>query len=847
MEESVIHKILIVENNEDLSLKIKNILSSEGFEVQCVSSADDAFKCLEKSLDQPFAVIISGYQMPKMRGDKILEKAKDYSPRTRRMLLAHAGDMEIVINAINIAEIQGCLSLPFKSRELISQIHERCREFEAIEKKSLLKKITGIQNKQLYRIALNFKNKEKTFIRQIETKKKKIRVLKAQISIKKDQHTESAYADLEKFLDRTHTSPSPENFSIKFIEIKEEIKKLLKKIISSKSNNLSYDSIKLDTDYEFDTDSKHKQAKFDSEHSRHKQEHEPKPEDSSRHPVIDTIIRFALISLESSHISADSEQESKASHQKQADSLDDYLELIIDENKFSALISIKKPLPDKITAEIIEEYLRVNGITFGIKDDKLIGIWLANATIKDAPFVIAEGIKPEFPNDAEVKYYFPTDFKKAGKILPDGSIDFKDRGDIPFVAKDSLLAEKTMAVQGKEGVDIFGEEIPIASPKDIPLLCGTGTRFSEDKLKVFADSDGMPHMDAMGKISVLSEIVIPEDVDYKTGNLDFDGNIVVKGIVKAGFSIKCANLTIKQIEGAEIDLSGDLNVTAGIVDAHLIKVQGNIQAKYMNNSIIKAFGDVIIQKEIIDSKLLLSGACINETGHIISSYISAKQGVSAGSIGTEVSLHSTIKAGHDEHVEFFLKQSDTQLNKNTETIKSIQNELNTLADENHELNIKISELAFIQDRSQVKLRDIQKNLKTLNESQDMTELKNTSHTVSELRKKIKQAGKDLDRAFIRQDHIMEQMEEKEEAIKKYEAKNKKLLQFKKDLKQFSARIEPVAEVKVKKTIMPGTIIIGPRSSTRIQEKRSRCRIAEIEMKEDDNTQAVYYKMEITDL
>ena len=235
MTEAIIHKILVVENNEDLRLKIDKILMSEGFEVQCVSSADDAFACLDNAYDDPFAVIISGYQMPKMRGDIILKTAKKHSPRTRRMLLAHAGDMETVINAINIAEIHGCLSLPFKNHELTNQVNERCREFDAFEKKRVLKRITGTQNRQLYRIALNFRNKEQSFINQIEEKRKRIRVLKAKISVFKDQRAKNCSANLEKLLENDCLPLTPECFAKKFVTIKDEIKKNLEQIVADVS------------------------------------------------------------------------------------------------------------------------------------------------------------------------------------------------------------------------------------------------------------------------------------------------------------------------------------------------------------------------------------------------------------------------------------------------------------------------------------------------------------------------------------------------------------------------------------------------------------------------------------
>ncbi len=836
MTESMTHKILVVENSEDLRLRIKKILVLENFEVHCVSSANDAFTCLDESGGKPFSIIISGYQMPKMKGDMILKEAKEHSPETRRMLLAHASDLDTIINAINIAEIHSCLSMPFNDRELVLQVHERCKEFEFIEKKRLLKIVTGTQNKQMYKIAVNFKNKEKIFINQIEEKKKKINALKSKICAGSDQITYETPENIEKFIYQKGIPPSTENFVKEFILLKDKTKNTLTGLMS----NISDTSME-PSDIDYKTIARRPDPEPDSDPGLKKH-----PSESAE--LIDMIIKLVLRYDKKARAIPGVVDEDDFSQQDQDNtSPHDYLELIIPEDRLTGLIKIKKNLPDTITLDILEEYLKENQIQFGLKDDKLMGIWLKNAKIEDEPFVIAQGILPEFGENAEIQYYFKTDFKKAGKILADGSIDFRDRGDIPFVTKDTLLAEKTMAVKGKSGVDIFGEEIPVSEPEDFFLGSGAGTRFSENKLKVFADSDGMPHIDAMGNVAVLSELTIPDDVDYKTGNLDFNGNIVVKGVVKAGFSIKCSNLTIKEIEGAEIDLSGDLNVAVGIIDSNLVKVQGNVQAKYVNNSKIKAFGDIIIQKEIIDSRISISGACINETGHIISSYISARKGIIAGSIGTEVSLPSTIKVGLNEHIEFFINKADEKLNKNIEAIKTAKREIDEFEAENNDLNIKISEFAFIQDRSGIELRDIEKKLNALKASEDTEELKKISAIVSDLRRKIQYAGKKLNNAFIRQKTIIKNIKQKKISIRECETDNKKLIRHKKKLTIFSKEHKPIAEVKVKKKIIAGTIIIGPKSSIRIHEPRTRCRIMEVEMKEDEKEVGSYYKMDISDL
>ena len=212
-------------------------------------------------------------------------------------------------------------------------------------------------------------------------------------------------------------------------------------------------------------------------------------------------------------------------------------------------------------------------------------------------------------------------------------------------------------------MDIFGEMITVASPEDILFVAGNNTRLSEDALEIVATAEGRPHLDAMGTVSVYPEMRINGDVDYETGNINFNGNLVVSGTIREGFSVRCANLTVDQIHGAEVNITGNLNVSSGIIDADVINVQGNVQAKYINNSKIKVFRDVIVQREILDSRIFAGGACINENGVIISSFINAKGGIRSGTVGRIKAPFSTLEVGTDGLIEMIIAELDERMER----------------------------------------------------------------------------------------------------------------------------------------------------------------------------------------
>jgi uncharacterized protein len=70
-------------------------------------------------------------------------------------------------------------------------------------------------------------------------------------------------------------------------------------------------------------------------------------------------------------------------------------------------------------------------------------------------------------------------------------------------------------------------------------------------------------------------------------------------------------------------MTGDIVVNGGVIGA-TIKTDGNVQARHIHDAAIEALGDVVVEKEIIDSRIQIGGACILNSGHILSSSIAAK-------------------------------------------------------------------------------------------------------------------------------------------------------------------------------------------------------------------------------
>ena len=769
---------------------MQSLLESDGYDVCCLNSSADAISEIENPETLSFSLIISSYRMPEKKGDEILQKARKCFPDTPRMLIADASDIYSMISSINEAGIQFCISVPFKDNEFIDQVDQGIKQFQAIRKLKNLKSVTESQNSQMFKLANTLKQKEADHLAQIKSRNQKIRILQSKTSLIKDKTICLDDVIAKKPL------VSPNMFYSKFVQMKDQIQEMLELASSDYSINIQtipYEDVWLN--------------------------HSPKNEYREE---IKQLLSIFFSKIDNNTLTAPEKSEASKPIR-----LEDYLELTFSEDKTSAFVRTRVRDPQGLDVDQIKEFLRQKGINSGIKNDHLIEFWISQTTPDAEKFIIAEGQKPKHSRDAEITYHFPVDFLMAGKLKSDGSIDFRERGETPFVGKDMLLAEKKPPVYGMTGLDVSGEIVHVSEPRDLSFGAGTGTRTSADGLRIYADIDGQPYLDAMGNVSVYPELRIKGDVCYETGNIQFDGNIYVEGTIRQGFSVKGASLAADQVEGAgKIELTGDLNVTSGIVDASLIQVMGSVHARYVNRSKIDAFGDLIVQKEIIDSTIRLSGACINETGIIMSSDISAKLGVSAGIIGTEVSSPSTISVGVDAYINSLVADIDARLNKNMNDSAKLKNDISTLETEYHKLHEVIAKHSLVQDRCQAELENFEKKIPDLRASGNTVALQRYTHAIKQLQNQTKQEEAEINRGFERQDAIDTEITRKKELVNHFETLTASLSDEKKRLVEFTEKDNPLPELRVAKKIMAGTRIEAIHSSLTLRESASRCRIME---------------------
>ena len=806
MDSETIH-ILVVTPLTDLRDRVQKALNSCGYSCHCLLTSDEAMVALDSLSSLPYSLMICSYRLPGIKGDELLKIFSDRFPDAPRILMADASDLYAIINSINRAGIHSCLTTPFTNRELTDRVNQAVLDLKSIEKRNHLKKVIERQNRKLAVLATNLKKKEALHREEIASRKQTLKVLKSRARM-----TGGTAINLEDIIDLYPHGHQPEIFMRLFHDMGKRLT----------------------------------QAMVEAAHRQGKITYTPSPLQRNREAIglarEVTIVLTSLFHL----IKEESQPQQDGTIERQHDSSD--LRLTRSPDHMAAYLNFTGIPSQMPTLNEIRHYLSRHNIHAGIKSDQLIQLWLDKKPWESdtLPFLAASGTTPIPSRDAVVTYFFETDYLRAGKLNPDGSMDFKDRGTPPHVAKGTLLAEKTPLIRGIAGMDISGRTIHVEDPSDRPFHAGPGARLSEEETRIFAHIDGQPCLDPMGTVSVFPELVIDGDVGYATGNIEFEGHIRVTGVVRSGFSVKGGSLQAEQIEGAEsIELGGDLFVKNGIVNANHIQTLGSIHAAYVHHSVIDCLGDMAVQKEIIDSRIRLSGLLINEHGRIVSSGISAKMGISAGNIGSKTVSSSTLTVGVDTYTRSLIDDLDQRSTFLAGTISDLESVRSHLEETYNTLHGSISQNATRQDRCKLAITDTEKKIETAEAGGDAVSLKKFIKTVTELKAMADQAEEAINRDFKQQDEIADELESVIDKIEENRSDLYAVRMEKERLVAYSTLEAPIPEVRIMKTAAPGTRIETDNTSIVLNEPFSRCRFIETRRRKPDHQGLPAYDIQVS--
>lgn len=307
-----------------------------------------------------------------------------------------------------------------------------------------------------------------------------------------------------------------------------------------------------------------------------------------------------------------------------AERRDAMISIELGENKMSCSLLVETaygaPNP---TRENLKAYLTKTGIIKGINETILdsIGTMIDNVApgtvIKE---IVANGKPAGQSRQArlEVLVMPVQDRLMKPKLRNDGTVDMHDFGEIEMVEVGEALMKRIPPVVGELGFNVMGEIVAPPKPQDRVLSVGEGAEISAtDKNLLVASRRGVPLKIDDG--IMVSDAYCVGDVDLNTGNIDFDGTVIVKGSVKEGMSVKATGkvLITDYLESAHIYAGDEVVIGKGVLGRQktttgndddpytaCIETPSTVFSNYIQYASIRAGGTITAAKHIMHSDIM---------------------------------------------------------------------------------------------------------------------------------------------------------------------------------------------------------------------------------------------------
>lgn len=376
--------------------------------------------------------------------------------------------------------------------------------------------------------------------------------------------------------------------------------------------------------------------------------------------------------------------------------------LEISDDKMSVFLTINQahggnPIDSHEIHQLLKEHSIIRGIDQEAIDEAVVR---GKAEYK----LIASGTPVQHGEDAKFVSLLPVIKDRTPKISEDGIVDFRDLGEILVVDENAELMRRIPPTKGTEGYDVLGGIIP-PTPGENKIfaegLVGTTTHPNDRDLLVAA-TKGQPILVDRGV--KVENVIYYKNVSLSTGNVNFDGSVIIEEDVSPGMSIKVSGdiVVMGVVEASNLEAEGDIKIAQSIIghgdifdqngnlkeDASIIKAGGTIEAKYVENARLFSGDSINIQEQVLRCQLeakneIRVGGKKSKTGHLI-----------GGSARSGILIHANVfgsPAGAKTHLEI---SSDEDIHKKIETlnmkIAEVQVEINR---KNAILNSPTSDLA----------------------------------------------------------------------------------------------------------------------------------------------------------
>lgn len=326
--------------------------------------------------------------------------------------------------------------------------------------------------------------------------------------------------------------------------------------------------------------------------------------------------------------------------------VDGSVEILFDPEGNNANMVLHRPQNGgrAVSVPMVMAELARKGINTGI--DELDIKDMVDGKVYDTPICIARAIPPKNGENGYIKFRYEQKRVPKPKYDEFGVADFKELNIIVPIRKGEVIADITPPTPGEPGINIFGRAIKQEPGRMPNITIGKNTLLTADGRSIVSACNGHI-LYGTGCFNVEDTVTIKTDLDLSVGNINFFGDVHIKGNVMEGFSVKAGrNLKIDgTVFSADISAGGNIDIKGGAINS-TIECECNVKIGFCENCTIKAKGSVeSAQFAFCDVFCYEELTAKGKTGVIAGGKITCMKNISAGIIGSEKYTSTEINIG----------------------------------------------------------------------------------------------------------------------------------------------------------------------------------------------------------
>lgn len=371
------------------------------------------------------------------------------------------------------------------------------------------------------------------------------------------------------------------------------------------------------------------------------------------------------------------------------------LRVVVSPDAMTASLRIPPDFPrEMLSSELVTQCIREAGVLINREVAAKVTALVAAPPPggSEDEVLIAKGTTPGHGTPALLTWTI--DQERADAIK-----SFYDRTPYITVVPGARLGTLVKETPGADGTNVRGENVRAKPGAHCPV-------HFRDSIKVEADGSVVSTAGGLLIRSATAAWVgraleIPGDVDFTSGNIDFDGDITVRGAVKDTFKVKATGSVIIDgpIGATTIECGGDLVARYGVAGGHkgTLSVGGSLVARYLEAVHGLVRGDARVERDLIDCGLVVEGTCNSQTGCMIGGELIVAAEATFKTIGSRASTKTRIVLGS-------LKSADDTLRNATAELEGVAASLRALQDEHQLLTSRGKSLSPGQRERQTELQ-----------------------------------------------------------------------------------------------------------------------------------------------